>query len=129
MLAALERKLIPSMAGNQGLAPGLHVEHLMPQGWGPDEWPLPSGIDPDLAEEDRSQALATLGNLTLLNAPLNRSVSNRAWTVKRKKIEKSDNLFLNRRRLQGSGDEWTEEDIEQRGRWMGDMVVRIWPRE
>ena len=129
VLAALERKLIPSMAGIPGLAIGLHVEHLMPQGWGPEEWPLPSGIDPEQAEEDRSQALATLGNLTLLNAPLNRSVSNRAWTVKRKKIEKSDNLFLNRRLLQESGDQWTEVDIEQRGRWMGDMVVRIWPRE
>ena len=153
VLAALERNLIPSMAGNQRVPAGLHVEHLLPgrvavaerdrpgagtrgpagslreQGWGPQEWPLPSGIDPEQAEEERSQALATLGNLTLLNARLNSSVSNRAWTVKREKIRKSDNLFLNRRLLEESDDRWTEDDIEQRGRWMGDMIVKIWPRE
>ena len=128
VLTALERNLIPPMAGNQSVSAGLHVEHLLPQGWGPDEWPLPSGIDPEQAEEQRSQALATLGNMTLLNARLNSSVSNRAWTVKREKIQESDNLFLNRRLLEESGDRWTEDDIEQRGRWMGDMIVKIWPR-
>ena len=129
VLAGLEKHLIPSMAGNPAPPAGLHVEHLMPQGWGPEEWPLPSGIDPEQAEEERSQALATLGNLTLLNARLNSSASNRAWKVKREKIQESDNLFLNRRLLQESGDQWTEEDIEQRGRWIGGMVVKIWPRE
>ena len=129
VLAALERKLIPSMAGNQWVPTGLHVEHLLPQGWGPEEWPLPSESDPEQAEEERSQALATLGNLTLLNARLNSSVSNRAWKVKREKIQESDNLFLNKRLLEESGDEWTEDDIRQRARWMGDMVVKIWPRE
>ena len=129
VLAALERNLIPSMAGNQRVPAGLHVEHLLPQGWRPQEWPLPSGIDPEQAEEERRQALATLGNMTLLNARLNSSVSNRAWTVKREKIRKSDNLFLNRRLLEESDDRWTEDDIEQRGRWMGDMIVKIWPRE
>ncbi len=129
VLAGLERHLIPSMAGHPSPPAGLHVEHLMPQGWGPEEWPLPSGIDPEQAEEERSQALATLGNLTLLNARLNSSASNRAWKVKREKIQESDNLFLNRRLLQESGDQWTEDDIEQRGCWIGDMVVKIWPRE
>jgi len=129
VLAALERNLITSKAGNQRVPGGLHVEHLLPQGWGPQEWPLPSGIDPEQAEEERSQALATLGNMTLLNAPLNSSISNRAWTVKREKIQESDNLFLNRRLLKESADRWTEDDIEQRGRWMGDMIIKIWPRE
>ena len=100
VLAALERNLIPSMTGNQRVPAGLHVEHLLPQGWRPEEWPLPSGIDPEQAEEERNQALATLGNLPLLNARLNSSVSNRAWTVKREKIRQSDNLFLNRRLLE-----------------------------
>ena len=61
VLAVLERNLIPSMAGNQRVPAGLHVEHLLPQGWRPQEWPLPSGIDPEQAEEERNQALATLG--------------------------------------------------------------------
>ncbi len=129
VLAGLERELIPLMAGNPGLPSGLHVEHIMPRGWGPEEWPLPSGIDPAEAEQERSQAIATLGNLTLLNARLNSSASNRAWKVKRDKIQQSDNLFLNRQLLQESSDQWTEENIERRGRWIGDMVVKIWPRE
>jgi len=129
VLTALERHLITSKAGYQWVPAGLHVEHLLPQGWGPEEWPLPSGIDPEQAQEERSQALATLGNMTLLNARLNSSVSNRAWAVKREKIQQSDNLFLNKRLLEESGDSWTEDDIEQRGRWMGDMIVKIWPRE
>lgn len=129
VLVALERELTPPMAARQGVPDGLQVEHLMPKGWGPREWPLPSGIDPEQAKEQRSQALATLGNLTLLNAKLNSSVSNRAWTVKRDKIQQSDNLFLNKRLLENSGDQWTEEDIEQRGHWMGDTIVKIWPRE
>ena len=104
VLTALERHLITSKAGYQWVPAGLHVEHLLPQGWGPEEWPLPSGIDPEQAQEERSQALATLGNMTLLNARLNSSVSNRAWAVKREKIQQSDNLFLNKRLLEESGD-------------------------
>ena len=65
----------------------------------------------------------------IVRTRLNSSVSNRAWTVKREKIRKSDNLFLNKRLLEESDDRWTEDDIEQRGRWMGDMIVKIWPRE
>ena len=129
VLAGLERELIPSMAGNPGIPSGLHVEHIMPRSWGPEEWSLPSGIDPAEAEQERSQAIAALGNLTLLNAGLNSSASNRAWKVKRDKIQQSDNLFLNRQLLQESSDQWAEETIERRGRWIGDMVVKIWPRE
>ena len=129
VLAALEKDLIPSTAGNQSVSAGLHVEHLLPRGWVPEEWPLPKGIDLEQAEEERSQALSTLGNLTLLNARLNSSASNRAWTVKREKIRQSDNLFLNRRLLEETGDRWTEDDIERRGRWMANMIVKIWPRE
>lgn len=129
VLAALEKNLIPSTAGNQSVPADLHVEHLLPRGWGPENWPLPDGVDPEQAREERNQALLTLGNLTLLNAGLNSSVSNRAWTVKREKIRQSDNLFLNRRLLEQSGDRWTEASIEKRGRWMGEMIVKIWPRE
>ena len=28
-----------------------------------------------------------------------------------------------------SGDEWTEGDIEQRGRWMCVVIIKTWPRE
>ena len=128
VLAVIENSLIPPMAGNPEPLPGLHVEHLMPQGWQEGAWPLPSDIERPEAEERRRQAIPTLGNLTLLNGRLNSSISNSAWVVKRKAIEKSDNLFLNRRLLRESGDEWTEADVEQRGRWMSDVIIKTWPR-
>ena len=129
VLAAVEKSLIPAMAGNPELPSGIHVEHLMPRGWQPETWPLPSGMDRAQAEEKREQAIPTLGNLTLLNGRLNSSISNSAWVVKRKAIGNSDNLFLNRCLLRESGDEWTEGDIEQRGRWMCDVIIKTWPRE
>ena len=128
VLAAVEESLITTMAGNQGVSPGLHVEHLMPRGWQEEAWPLPSGTDRTQADEKRERAILTLGNLTLLNGPLNQSISNSAWVVKRTAIGKSDNLFLNRHLLRESGDEWTEADIEQRGRWMCDLIIETWSR-
>ena len=128
VLAAVEKSLIPTMAGNPDLPSGLHVEHVMPQGWQPETWPLPSGMDRAQAEERREQAIPSLGNLTLLNGRLNSSISNSAWVVKRKAIGESDNLFLNRRLLEDSRDEWTETDVERRGRWMADIIIKTWPR-
>jgi len=128
ILVALEKELIPPVAGNQKVPTGLHVEHILPQGWSPEEWPLPNGTNQTQAEEERTQSLATLGNMTLLNARLNSSVSNRAWSTKRQKISESDNLLLNKRLLKDFGEQWTEKDIEQRGQWMAEMIVKIWPR-
>ena len=128
VLAAIEKSLIPTMAGNPDLPPGLHVEHLMPKSWRLEIWPLPSGMDRDQAEERRKRAIPSLGNLTLLNGSLNSSISNGAWTVKRKAIEESDNLFLNRRLLDDFRDTWTEEDIQQRGNWMADIITKTWPQ-
>ena len=99
----------------------------MPRGWQEATWPLPSGMDSAQAEEKRRQAIPTLGNLTLLNGRLHSSISKRAWVMKRKAIEDSDNRFSKRRLLRESGDEWTEADIEPRGRWMCDIIIKIWP--
>ena len=128
VLTALERHLIPAMAGNQIVPFDLHVEHLLPQGWERHDWPLPTGIDLVQAVEERNRALATLGNMTLLNPGLNSSVSNRSWAEKPVRIGKSDNLFLNKQLLEATGERWTEDDIKQRGREMGEMIVKIWPR-
>ena len=126
VLAAIESSLIHPMAGNPDLPSGLHVEHLMPRGWEEEAWPLPSSIDREEATAKREQAIPTLGNLTLLNGRLNSSISNSAWRTKRKAIEKSDNLFLNRRLLQDVGDQWTEAGIERRGHWMSEVIIKTW---
>lgn len=127
VLSAIERSLIPSIASKPEPPPGLHVEHLMPRGWQEETWPLPDSISREQADEERQQAILKLGNLTLLNGGLNASISNGPWNVKRSAIQKSDNLFMNRKLLEESGDEWTEVDIEQRGHWMAEVVIKIWP--
>ena len=129
VLSAIERHLIPNWAGNQEVAPSLHVEHIMPRGWLPQSWPLPNSEDQSRATDNREKAIETLGNLTLLNGRLNSSVSNAAWTTKRSAIQKSDNLFLNRRLLDDAGEQWTECGIHKRGIWMYELITDIWPRE
>lgn len=129
VLAALEQHLIPRMAGNPDVPAGLHVEHLMPQAWQPETWPLPDGSDSEVAAERREKAIGSLGNLTLLNGRLNSSISNGAWEVKRSRIRKDDNLFLNKFLLEKCHeDEWTEDQIQERGRWMAEEIMKIWPR-
>ena len=128
VLSAIERHLIPNWAGNQYVAPNLHVEHIMPQSWSLENWPLPASDDQSHATEERAKAIETLGNLTLLNGRLNSSISNASWTTKRPAIQKSDNLFLNRRLLEEAEADWTECDIRKRAKWMYDLIVEIWPR-
>ena len=128
VLRAVEVHLIRREAATAGLSSEAQIEHLMPQGWTADQWPLPKGSEQFVAEQRRNQLIETLGNLTLLNARLNKTVSNASWDTKRKAIHKSDNLFLNRLLVEGSPDRWTEEDIERRGRWMYSLIIQIWPR-
>ena len=128
VLTAIEEHLITNRAGMAHLAPNVQIEHIMPRGWQPESWPLPESVEPTLAIANREQVVETLGNLTLLNGRLNSSISNASWNTKRTEIQKSDNLFLNRRLLQNSTDEWTEEDICKRGEWMYSVIVEIWPR-
>ena len=127
-LTAIESQLITTKAGMNAVSPDLQVEHLLPQGWQPEFWPLPDSDNQVLAAERRNNALQTLGNLTLLNGRLNSSISNGPWSRKREEIQKSDNLFINRRLLSNTGDEWAEEDIRRRGEWMADVIIQIWPR-
>lgn len=113
--SAIEQRLITSWAGMADLVPNVQIEHIMPQGWQAESWPLPDYVEPTLAVARREQVIETLGNLTLLNGRLNSSISNASWNVKRSAIQESDNLFLNRRLLNESSNEWTEDDITRRG--------------
>ncbi len=128
VLRAVEAHLIRREAATVGLSPDVEIEHLMPQGWTSDKWPLPKGSEQSVAEQKRNQLIETLGNLTLLNGRINKTISNASWDIKRKVIHKSDNLFVNRLLVERSEHRWTEEDIENRGRWMHRLIVQIWPR-
>jgi len=59
----------------------LTIEHLMPQGWRQEDWPIlaadPKGRDQERA--DREREMHTLGNLTLITEELNGDLGNRPW--------------------------------------------------
>lgn len=123
------------------LARGSHlsVEHLLPQAWR-ENWLLPcgeSGMSLDELERSalgttrcdetrrRDRILHNFGNLTLLSQPLNASVSNSSWAMKRAAIERSSLLPINAS-LRGMA-EWGERQLEQRANALLQRAVRLWP--
>jgi hypothetical protein len=100
----------------------LTIEHVMPQGWRREEWPLAGGLD---AEARRRRLLHSFGNLTLLTMPLNGRVRNRSFAAKREAINERTLLELNRRILEVPS--WDEEAILERGKILFENARRLWP--
>ena len=125
-----------------GLAASLSVEHIMPRDW-VKNWPLPNGLVPTpqqtldaafaTAEDDfplgrivrRNRLLHSFGNLTLLTAPLNASVSNAAFVDKRSALEEHSLLILNREVCKKLT--WDEDAIEARGKALFSIARQVWP--
>lgn len=119
----------------------LSVEHILPQKWIL-HWPLPDGSkglsndelwertgvdDPRAAAtRRRNMLLQTLGNLTILTQPLNSTVSNSYWDVKRPAIQKHSLLPINNQ-LQNV-EIWDEEAIERRAAELFQRALVVWPR-
>ena len=105
----------------------LHIEHLLPQTWHPD-WPViaDSESQRSVLEQQRERAKNRLGNLTLLTAPLNGSVSNGKWSEKRPEVGKHSNLRLNA--MFAEPIDWNEAAIDDRGKALAAVACQIWPR-
>jgi hypothetical protein len=73
----------------------------------------------------RNRLLHSFGNLTLLTAPLNSSVSNSAFEVKRDALEEHSLLLLNRELVKNGS--WDEDCIIARGKALFDIARTIWP--
>lgn len=127
VLESIEGSLIPREAGYQVIS-NIEVEHIMPQSWAASSWPLTEDSDENDAITNRNAMIHTLGNLTLINSGLNKRLSNRSWKYKQKLIAKSDNLFMNKHLLRDSPENWDESQIEERGKWMANVICGIWPR-
>lgn len=103
----------------------MHIEHLLPQTWRP-HWP----VEDPVQELERDEHVHRLGNLTLLTARLNSSVSNRAWTGERGKwaaLEQHDDNLMTRRIRREHTEEWDEAAIDARTRAMVGAMLRTWP--
>ncbi len=110
VLREIERRLHQPRAERIEILSDLTVEHVIPVEW-IEQWPFPNGnrgvtwleqFDKSRSVEDveatakRDLAIHTFGNLTLLTQPLNSSVSNSAFEIKKPEILKNSALALNR---------------------------------
>jgi uncharacterized protein DUF1524 len=66
-----------------------------------------------------------VGNLTIVTAPLNSSMSNGPWTQKRKDLNHHSKLLLNARLA--DRETWDEDAVDERTAWLADRVMEIWP--
>lgn len=123
------------------LPPLLQIEHVLPQTWST-HWRLkgveiPSNVArlPYLAKEDmkefvdairhRNTQLQTIGNLTLLNKYLNPAASNGSLEMKLAEYKHS---VLRMNRYFDAVIDWDEEAIASRGKVLGELICREWPR-
>jgi len=107
----------------------LTIEHIMPRGFKPEEWPYPEQETAEEREQEsrRWTSLHTLGNLTMLTQPLNSEVSNGPFNLKRPEITKQSLLVLNSY-FQGFSDDdvWNEKTILARGFHLADQAIKVW---
>lgn len=132
-----EEPIIPDLSN-------LDIDHLMPRSWY-NHWPLLDGsrssaddvASAQMAERTgltltpaqqeilkRVAAIATLGNLTLLNLSVNREAQHKEFQVKRNLLIRNTNLSLNVQLLDDQ--EWTVEQIAARSKRLADAAVRLY---
>ncbi len=104
----------------------LQIEHILPQKWTEQYWPLIEGF----VSSDRDALLHGIGNLTLLSGVLNPALSNAPWESprgisKRKGLAEHSKLELNFR-LQKE-EVWDETKIKSRAITLFETAQKLWP--
>lgn len=127
ILVAVEMSLQSDKSEPIGATDKLTVEHIMPQNW-ERNWPLPPSVSDEAeAKEIRTEAIKTIGNLTLTTNKLNAGLSNGPWCEKRETLDLHSRLFLNKKLLETAPNVWDEAAIDERSRCLADIILRIWP--
>jgi hypothetical protein len=103
----------------------LEIEHILPQEWGP-HWDLPGKKPQEVERMERNEAKNKIGNLTILTDKLNPSISNADWDDKREAIAEYTVLRLNNHLVTTWPDEWNEDTIAQRGKWLAENACSVW---
>ncbi|HEY2802239.1 MAG TPA: DUF262 domain-containing HNH endonuclease family protein [Chthoniobacterales bacterium] len=137
-LREIERRLHQPRAERIEILSALTVEHVLPGEW-IGQWPFANGnrgvtwfeqFDKSRSDDDveatakRDRAKNTFGNLTLLTQPLNSSVSNSAFLIKKPEILKNSALALNR--YFQDKEAWDESSIAARGEALFTHAVAKW---
>ena len=129
ILSAVEGSLYTSKVDIPQVPTGLSIEHILPQKWA-EHWPLPAHLkseETEAAAEARQSRIHRLGNLTLTTMPLNQALSNSAWFVKKKELNKYGRLLLNARLVEENPDVFDDDSIDRRGAFLAERIVDIWP--
>lgn len=129
LLRALDEKLKESSLTEQvSIDYGkLSIEHIMPDHWQTENWPLPK-VDGASVAEERNKLLHTMGNLTLVTPNLNSKMADKSWENKRKELQKHSGLFLNKDLCeQNSPEVWDEDAIMNRASRLAEIAIQIWP--
>jgi uncharacterized protein with ParB-like and HNH nuclease domain len=115
----------------------LSIEHILPVSWY-DYWSLADGRkakpsldrwltgEVDEAADIRDKKLHTIGNLTLLTQPLNSSIKNAEWEIKKTEITAQSALTLNREL--NAFESWNEQAIDERAKQLLSEALTIWSR-
>ena len=128
ILQGLESELRTAWSESQIVPRNLHIEHVLPQGWQVDQWPLPPDVSyRDEALAKRERLIHSIGNLTLVTQRLNSSLSNAPWREKKETLDKHTVLALNKDLLAAAPPVWDESAIVDRGERLGRLAVRVWP--
>lgn len=104
----------------------LSVEHVLPQKWKPQDYPLSK--DDAESRESRTRLLHCIGNLTLVTPGFNTALSNEAFKVKRPAIVAESRLALNAYfQAFSNNDVWDEKAIVARAEALYPLATRVWP--
>lgn len=126
VLEGIESQMRRSTKTEQPDSPrNLTIEHLMPQGWKKESWPLPNNDDQETAEYERNKLIHSIGNLTLTTYSLNSSMSNAPWECKLHELQDHSILLLNKELKDHS--RWDEDSIRARSKKMAGLLSEYWP--
>lgn len=126
LLEGLELLLSPNHHEYRTDPKKLSVEHVLPQKWKPDDYPLMDGTDE--AKARRARLIHSIGNLTLVTPGFNTSLSNGPFRDKRPALAKESALALNSyfQDFQDS-DSWNDESIVARAEALFPHALAAWP--
>jgi uncharacterized protein with ParB-like and HNH nuclease domain len=103
------------------------LEHLMPKKW-ENHW---GKLDTEEAKINRNRKLKTLGNLAIITSSLNSSIRDSNWRIKLDGRGERGGLKRFAAGLETMGDflecnEWNEETISERARFLTHNALRFW---
>ena len=122
VLERVNRFLSVGTGGHTVLSGAATIEHILPQNPSSD-WVEELGPN---AERVLREYVHTLGNLTLVTADWNSSLSNKSFSIKEQRLA-SHGLRLNSDYFGQGISAWDEDSIKARTAWLCEKIVAIWP--